>query len=44
MSSPNNRTLLIIREIINFEEGTLHEAMTAMEKFKENGVLFPIML
>ena len=44
MSSPNNRTLLIIRELINFEEGTLHEAMTAMEKFKENGVLFPIML
>lgn len=43
-AEPNNRTILIIREIINFEGETLHECLRAMEKFKENGITFPIIL
>lgn len=41
---PENRTILIIREIINFEEYTLFECLKAMEKFKEGGMFFPIIL
>lgn len=41
---PSNRTILLIREIINFERDTLNECLRAMEKFKQNGMLFPIIL
>ena len=41
---PNNRTILIIREIMNFENTTLQECMKAMERFKENVISFPVIL
>ena len=31
---PGNRSIVIIREIINFEEGTLHESLKAMEQLR----------
>ena len=38
---PSNRIILLIRGIIIFERDTLNECLRAMEKFKENGMLFP---
>lgn len=40
----NVRPILIIRELINLERNTLDECFRAMEKTKEGGILFPIIL
>jgi len=41
---PQNRPVLIIREIINFDSDTLHKCLRAMEKAKEKQVSIPIIL
>ena len=41
---PGNRPILIIREIINFERKVLQETLKAMEKYKENRVIFPTIM
>ena len=41
---PGNRPILIIRVIINFERKVLQETLKAMEKYKENRVIFPTIM
>ena len=43
-AKPQNRTILIIREITNLDNQTLHECLRSMEQFKEKSVTFPILM
>ena len=44
IKKPENRPILIIRELINFHPDTLHECLQAMEKAKEGEVYLQIIL
>ena len=41
---PGNRTIRIIRKIVNFEAKLLQECLKAMESCKDGRVIFPIIL
>ena len=44
MEKPQNRTILIIRELTNFHSDTLQECLCAMEKAKGKEITLPIIL